>query len=69
MMPQPSAVYVNLNIWYLAFEDLAWIERLKRFHVIVGHPVNRHIVEKNYMMKRGTLFVGLLYLRSGLSGG
>ncbi|CAL5402840.1 unnamed protein product [Camellia sinensis] len=39
-----SALFINLNCYNLAFNDVSWIERLKRFHILIG-PTNAKAAE------------------------
>ncbi|THG02381.1 hypothetical protein TEA_030013 [Camellia sinensis var. sinensis] len=52
---QLIALYINLNSSYLAFEDLSWIKRLKRFHFVIGHADEKLLVQQKYEEKRVTL--------------
>ncbi|KAL7216940.1 hypothetical protein ACSBR1_028799 [Camellia fascicularis] len=52
---QLIALYINLNSSYLAIEDLSWIERLKRFHFVIGHADEKLLVQQKYEEKRVTV--------------
>ncbi|CAL5402841.1 unnamed protein product [Camellia sinensis] len=52
---QLNALYINLNSLYLAFEDLSWIKRLKRFHFVIGHADAKLLVQQKYEEKRVNL--------------
>ncbi|CAL5341803.1 unnamed protein product [Camellia sinensis] len=48
---QLISLYINLNSSYLAFEDLSWIKRLKRFHFVIGHADEKLLVQQKYEEK------------------
>ncbi|CAL5405679.1 unnamed protein product [Camellia sinensis] len=52
---QLIALYINLNSSYLAFEDLSWIKRLKRFHFVIGHADEKLLVQQKCQEKRVNL--------------
>ncbi|XP_028124567.1 disease resistance protein At4g27190-like [Camellia sinensis] len=52
---QLIALYINLNSLYLAFEDLSWIKRLKRFHFVIGHADEKLLVQQKCQEKRVNL--------------
>ncbi|KAL7216941.1 hypothetical protein ACSBR1_028800 [Camellia fascicularis] len=50
-----SALFINFNSYNLAFEDLSWIERLKRFHVVIHKsPTNAKALQVMRWSNRAT---------------